>query len=853
MKARAFSRWGLVAAAVLLASVAVAQAKTIRVDVDGGADFRTIKPAVSAAHSGDTIIVEPGTYTGDGVLDIVLAGKELTIQSTDPGDPEVVAATVIDCQTKDGLGHRFIEISPDTGTELTVAGLKMINGTLGYAGGIILCQGADLHLIDCTFSDNSVEWWGGAVHCEDSTVTIEGCTFARNSSAATHGGAVACQGSALSLTGCTFRRNTGNALELLESVVTIDGCTFTNNSGRAGGAIYSFTAGGADMAAYLSLTNCIFSGNYCTESGAALHNYGVEAAIDSCSFTTNRAGKNGGAIYHYQCGPSITSCIFIGNTAVGIGGAIANYQGSAPTITNCTLVNNKAANGGAISSRRESDPLISHCILWNNEATTGRNLYLSRDTVSVSYGSKATVEYCNVERGQASVYVDSGCTLTWADGNLDADPGFRGATYDDYRLDTDSVCIDAGNPRYIPSAKETDLDGRARYFGKAVDLGAYEQQGLDPVYRFWAPAKGRPFYTIEDWERDILIDDYPNVWHFEGIAFYAHKRDIGGTEVPVYRFWSPLRFDHIWTTSREERDRLLGQSTVWSYEGVVFYAFDAANPPLGTLPVYRLRSKTQNYHVYTIDEDERDTLVKDAPGVWADEGVAFYAYTTSFRPDQVTYALSGGAEEARTTLTLAAYVDGQAARIDAPTIACATDTTRMRLTADFTDLTATLEETHINGRATTHSTTIQQSGASGITIPFSISIQPTFAALSPRGPFALDLATGRFADYAGTPENLPGNGEQFTCTGTATLGDQKLTFNTSADAQQLELSSFGAFKALSSFSENVNVSLPKTFQWRRTNSRDLLLETTVNKRRVQIFITSLYTATEGVWEGMATD
>ncbi|UCD52752.1 MAG: hypothetical protein JSW27_08960 [Phycisphaerales bacterium] len=853
MNARAFSRLGLVVAAVLLTSLAVAQAKIIRVDADGGADFRTIKPAVSAARSGDTIIVEAGTYTGDGVLDIVLAGKVLTIQSTDPSDPEVVAATVIDCQSKDERGHRFMEISRDTGAGLMLSGLKMINSTRGYAGGIILCQGADLHLINCTFGDNSVEWWGGAVYCEDSMATIEDCTFARNSSIATHGGAVACQGSVLSLTGCTFRRNTGNALELLESVVSIDGCTFTNNSGREGGAIHSFTEGNADVAAYLGVTNCIFSGNYCTESGAALHNYGTEASIASCSFTSNRSGKDGGAIYHYQCAPSITGCIFISNTAVDSGGAIANYHGSAPTIINGTFVNNKAASGGAVSSLRESDPLISHCILWNNEAPVGPSLYLGRDPVGIFYGSKATVEYSDLERGRASVYGDSGCILTWAAGNLDADPRFRGATYDDYRLDADSPCIDAGDPNHHPGSKATDLDGRARLIGKAVDMGAYEHQGLDPVYRFWAPSKSRPFYTIEEWERDILIDVYPDVWHFEGIAFYAHKQDTGGPEVPVYRFWSARLFSHIWTTSEKERDSLLHDSSTWAYEGVVFYAFEAGNPPLGTVPVYRLRSTRQGLHFFTADEEEKNVLLTDYPGMWTDEGIAFYVYTTSYRPSQVTYALTGGKEEARTTMTLAAYVDGQTARIDAPTIEFATDSTRMRLAADFISLTTTLEETHITGQATTHKTAIRQSGASGITIPFSISIQPTFAALSSRGPFPLDLATGRFADYVGAPQTLPGDRETFAYSGSATLGDQKLTFDQTVDAEELELSSYGAFKSLSSFSENVNVSLPQTFQWRRANARHLLLEATVNKRRVQVFVTDVYTATEGVWEGMATD
>jgi hypothetical protein len=38
----------------------------------------------------------------------------------------------------------------------------------------------------------------------------------------------------------------------------------------------------------------------------------------------------------------------------------------------------------------------------------------------------ATVAYCNIAGGQAGVYVGEDATLIWADGNLDADPRFRG-------------------------------------------------------------------------------------------------------------------------------------------------------------------------------------------------------------------------------------------------------------------------------------------------------------------------------------------------------------------------------------------------------------------------------------------
>lgn len=45
---------------------------------------------------GDTIVVLPGTYTGEGNRDIDLLGKAITIKSEDPENPDVVAATVIE-------------------------------------------------------------------------------------------------------------------------------------------------------------------------------------------------------------------------------------------------------------------------------------------------------------------------------------------------------------------------------------------------------------------------------------------------------------------------------------------------------------------------------------------------------------------------------------------------------------------------------------------------------------------------------------------------------------------------------------------------------------------------------------
>ncbi|MCP4710069.1 MAG: DUF1565 domain-containing protein, partial [Planctomycetes bacterium] len=54
--------------------------------------FPYIQDAINAASSGDTLVVEPNEYYEN----IYLLGKDITIESTDPNDPDIVATTIID-------------------------------------------------------------------------------------------------------------------------------------------------------------------------------------------------------------------------------------------------------------------------------------------------------------------------------------------------------------------------------------------------------------------------------------------------------------------------------------------------------------------------------------------------------------------------------------------------------------------------------------------------------------------------------------------------------------------------------------------------------------------------------------
>jgi hypothetical protein len=151
--------------------------------------------------------------------------------------------------------------------------------------------------------------------------------------------------------------------------------------------------------------------------------------------------------------------------------------------------------------------------------------------------------------------------------------------------------------------------------------------GLAPVWRFWSPALGRHFYTIDEAERDKLLSEYAAVWTYEEVAYRAFSSADHADLAPVYRFWSGSLSAHFYTLDESERDKLLSNYPhVWTYEGVAFYACPPGRQPAGTMPVYRFWSGVLGAHFYTAGDAERFKLLSGYRDTWQYEGVAWYAW-----------------------------------------------------------------------------------------------------------------------------------------------------------------------------------------------------------------------------------
>jgi hypothetical protein len=147
------------------------------------------------------------------------------------------------------------------------------------------------------------------------------------------------------------------------------------------------------------------------------------------------------------------------------------------------------------------------------------------------------------------------------------------------------------------------------------------------VYRFWSPVLDRHFYTISEQEKDFVVETYPHVWTFEGVAFYAGTTNYLENTAPVHRFWSNQSGSHFYTIVEAEKDWVIvNYSDIWVYEGVAFYAYPEGSQPEIASPVFRFWRPSDGSHFYTIDEAEANFVIAQYGHIFVFEGIAYYAF-----------------------------------------------------------------------------------------------------------------------------------------------------------------------------------------------------------------------------------
>jgi hypothetical protein len=738
----------------------------------------------------------------------------------------------------------------------------------GGCGGGIYAEVSSLDVADCLIRGNFTSGGtnsqtsafgnggdGGGIYATGSAVRIDGCTISDNGTR--HGGSSNVAGGRGGDGGGIYC----DSLDLRNSNL-VDNVTGQGGGGPTGGRGGN---GGAIFCRRAVIVNCLIEGNNAhfggdsTSSGKGLGGpagcgAGVYCAdslqITGCLIVGNRSGIDG---------------LALDVASAGSGGNGAGIWCSLGSIDHCTIVSNvvvsrvtasTAASGGGLSCTRQTT--VANSILWGNtpDQVAGQDctkvLFCDIETgaCSGSQGNMA-VDPAFIAPGNWQEFDDlivyptsTGRNKYWISG--------------DYRLSSRSPCIDAGDPNYTADPNAVDLAGQARVADGRVDIGAYEYQSLVPIYHFESPTTSKHFYTASASEKDKLISQFASVWSFKGVAYYAYLRAVEPRLMPIYRFWSDKLGSHFWTMSESEKNKLIsGVSGSWTYEGVVFYAFPEGQQPSAAKPVYRFWSSKIGGHFYTIDSAEKDQLIAQASGTWTYEGIVWYAYETppteETKPvvESKSYSFTAGADAAVYQMALKVVVDGQQTRVDNSTVLFTPALGHMVMDVDFDSMTTSMTSLFLESEFLQYSATASQSsGTSTTTYPFTLSVYGFFNTATARGPYMIDPQ-----DLSFPPIQVSGQsstGEDFVIAGSININGQKSDVNLTVEATSLDVLGLAVFDK-TGYPANLGMTMNGPFQWHRQGHEDLLAEATVKGHRVQVYATSLMVQTSGVWSGKCAD
>lgn len=454
--------------------------------------YSTIQSAIDASANGDNVIISQGTYTGSGNRDIDFGGKAITVRGTDPNNPDVVAATIIDCQQ---LGRGFYFHNGESASSI-LSGVKIQNGYIDVSGsdakgGAILCDGASPAIRNCILFSNeahgtSYHHWptiltcgkGGAIYCSSSSPIIEKCIITYNKAfggdgmigledpaSPGFGGGIYCTANSNPvIVNCQISNNIAKGGNGPESGVEESAPNGPGANGYGGGVYYDLGSNPYIQNCMVNDNNscggigggCRFAGNpFNGENGGSAYGAGICKGVNGTGTIHNSLLKNNKAIggnggntnQGYTCAPP-------GNGGNAYGGGINCDPNNEIIIENCTITGNASVFGNAGVVQLYSGSYCSYpppvakngikygagLYIKNNSIATIRNSIVWQNDANEIDGVAANVTYSDVEGGYSGT------------GNINSDPLFATGPLGGYYLKqiasghiSDSPCVNAGS------------------------------------------------------------------------------------------------------------------------------------------------------------------------------------------------------------------------------------------------------------------------------------------------------------------------------------------------------------------------------------------------------------------------
>jgi hypothetical protein len=254
----------------------------------------------------------------------------------------------------------------------------------------------------------------------------------------------------------------------------------------------------------------------------------------------------GGIVCNDNSQLTLTNCIIYSN--IGRYGGGLGCQTSGLKIYNSTIVKNNAISGGGIYISVSDPEIINSIITENMASSSGHEIYFG---CSVSTTPNPSIQFCNFGLLEDSdVAAESSCgetipyflqnITTNINGdncdpyyNIALSPDFIDITNDDFELDSNSPCIDAGSNSYITIDYDYNYNIRIWQgnIDSIVDIGAYEYNSVPytnienaitqniELFKVF-PNPFSEYMTLDHIKSDIKQIDFCNI---QGGSIFSYK------------------------------------------------------------------------------------------------------------------------------------------------------------------------------------------------------------------------------------------------------------------------------------------------------------------------------------------
>jgi parallel beta-helix repeat protein len=418
---------------VFIGSILPGTAETLYVPKD----FPSIQTAVDASSDGDTIVVFPGTYMENVVIDT----KSITLNSRDGA-----ASTWIDGGQK-GSVVTFVSTKGRESDGSVLKGFTITNGAAGLGGGIYTNSNVLItkNIVRHNTADRGAGLYLLSLWGDPKIQKIESNDLIANS--ATRGGGIfsfsqskitgnSISGNMASHSGAGVCLHDGDA-----SILEANTIWENLSSGWGGGVMCNHGSP--------HIWNNDIRANGAVQGGGVYCGSHSETVLEGNHISMNHASQRGGGVQCYLTSDAILrNNIIVQNTA-DEGGGICFVNSAPKEFNHNTVVDNTAISLGGGIFQIQMIPTLRNSIFWGNIPTQ----------VDGNTSTKAWIWYSNVQGGFTGT------------GNIDADPCFVDPDEGDHHLRFDSPCRDAGDIwKYLPF----DFEGDPRAFPDTPDMGADE-------------------------------------------------------------------------------------------------------------------------------------------------------------------------------------------------------------------------------------------------------------------------------------------------------------------------------------------------------------------------------------------